>query len=514
MDRARALAEAGRKPDAWKALERGLRRAEEDGTKARFRDAILALGHFPPAPPSLLEQQTVDQRVAAELHRYLRKVAGRHFDRGHSIAALRILEIVGGKLAEQSDAAVIGALAEARRAEKDIQEIRLRLLARIDDEDKERAEKTIRKLGPTDALLRKAEAWVKEKHYARARVLFRSLSTGSNRELAIRARERLDALEAAWLAETPAEEAKLVEEALHHPAFERLATVATHNFLYIGPRTLVENIPPPSRLRFDLSYVFLTDLFGRLPNPGGDRITVYFKELWDFGGGQAGGRTIDIGRADPTQRGYRVDTGLLYHELTHCVDDTIPIFAGWREGLANVGAAYSFEALGQKGDELHAFERNLRAFEEDYVGRDLPYWRIPSYGPSAGFFLHFLETYARTVDGHDWKPYRRLFRAYRSAPVHDGREPCVARAFAWFLVQSFGEQAFDDLMRFRLPLVESDREASTASPGWPASSRSTPTRRSPATCSRGGWSRPRAGAARRTPGSWVGSGSASSTTGG
>ncbi len=459
VGRACALADEGRKPDAWKALERGLRRAAEDVTKERFRDAILDLGHFPPAPPSLLEKQIVEQRIPAELHRHLRKMSGRYYDRGHSIAALRILETIGGALAEQTDAAVIGALAEAERAQKDIQEIRLRLLARIDDEDKAKAEKTIRRLGPTASLLKKAEAWFKEKHYARARVLLRSLSTGSNRELANEARRRLDELEATWLAETPTEDAKLVDEALHHPAFERLATVATHNFLYIGPRTLVENIPKPSRLRFDLAYVFLTDLFGRLPNPGGDRITVFFKELWDFGGGQAGGRTIDIGRADHERRGYRVDTGLLYHELTHCVDDTLPIFAGWREGLANVGAAYSFEALGQKSDELHAFERNLRAFEQDYLGRDLEYWRIPGYGPSAGFFLHFVETYSRTPTGHDWKPYRRFFRDYRSAPVHDGREPYVARAFAWFLVQAFGQLAFDDLIRFRLPLVESDREA-------------------------------------------------------
>ena len=82
----------------------------------------------------------------------------------------------------------------------------------------------------------------------------------------------------------------------------------------------------------DLDYVFQTDLFGRVPNPGGDRVTVFFKELWDFGGGVGGGKTIDIGKADPGQRGYRVDVGLLYHELTHCIDDTDPIFEGFREG--------------------------------------------------------------------------------------------------------------------------------------------------------------------------------------
>lgn len=459
LEHARALAEEGRKADAWKTLERGIRRAEEDATKARFRDAILALGHFEPAPPSLLEREIVRSRIARELRRHLRRMAGRYYDQGKLYAALRILEAIGGTLAEEANAAVIGALAQAQRAEKDIQQIHVRLLARITEDDKEKARREIRRLGLSRALLAKANEWFKAKHYGRARFLLRDLSLVSERDLATDARTRLDALEEAWLEETPPDEADLVEEALNHPAFDRLATVATHNFIYIGPKVLVENIPPMSRLRFDLAYVFLTDLFGRVPNPGGDRITVFFKELWDFGGGQAGGKTIDIGRADPEQRGYRVDTGLLYHELTHCVDDTSPILAGWREGLANMGAAYTFEALGQAGDDLHAFNANLNAFLEDYLDRDLAYWRIPGYGPSAGFFLYFVEEYTRTERGHDWKPYRKFFREYRKSPMRDGREPCVIRAFAWYLIRAFGPKAFDDLLRFRLPLVESDRDA-------------------------------------------------------
>jgi hypothetical protein len=179
----------------------------------------------------------------------------------------------------------------------------------------------------------------------------------------------------------------------------------------------------------------------------------------DSRGGRGGGKTIDIGRADPTAKVTRVDTGLLYHELTHCVDDTDPIYVGFREGLANFGAAYLFEMLGQDGDTAHAFASNLEAFRRDYLGRDLAYWRIQDYGPSAGFFLHFADKYTRVPGGHDWRPYRRFFRAYRRAPSGDGREPYIARALAHYLVESFGAGAFDDLLAFRFPLEESDREA-------------------------------------------------------
>jgi hypothetical protein len=458
---ARTLAEAGRKADAWSALELGLRRAVEDGVKYRFRDALLALGHFEARPQSLLEQQVVAQRVEDERRRYLKLMGGRYLDRGKLFAALRILERVGGALAEQADAAVIGALADEKRNEKDLQDVRVRILGSISPEEKEKAAKTVEALGQTSAMIEKARAWLKERLYGRAHAALFPLTLSGKREVAEPARALLDEVDAAWLADTPEDEARLVEEALNHPAFERISVQPTHEFLYIGPKILVENVPELSRLRFDLAYLFLTDLFGRLPNPEGDRVTVFFKELWDFGGGVGGGKTIDIGNADPTQRGLRTDTGLLYHELTHCVDDTDPIYEGFREGLANFGAAYAFEALGQGADQLHAFGSNLEAFRKEYLGRDLEYWRIPNYGPSAGFFLHFVDKYAKRGNGHDWKPYRRFFRDYRAAPVRDGREPYVARALACYLVRAFGPGAFDDLVAFRFPLVESDREAVT-----------------------------------------------------
>jgi hypothetical protein len=212
-------------------------------------------------------------------------------------------------------------------------------------------------------------------------------------------------------------------------------------------------------LRFDLAYLYLTDLFGRVPNPEGDRVTVYWKELWEFGGGVGGGKIIDIGNADANAKTTRVDNGLLYHELTHCVDDTRPVYGGMREGLADFGAAFAMMELGQVAGGRAAIGLAQRAFLGDYLERDLEYWRIPNYGPSAGFFLHFLVTYGKSGEGYRWELYRKFFRDYRDCKVDDARTPTLARAFAFHLVEAFGEAAFADLIRFRWPLVPSDLAA-------------------------------------------------------
>jgi len=457
------LAAQGREADAWSALERGIRRSVEDVSKIRLRDGILKLlRDVPGRPISVVEREIVAARIRDEKERYLRLVSGHAFDRKQYHAALRILESLGGTLDEEAGAAVIGALDDAKRTKRDIDDLKVRILRSATDEDKAAVAKAVKANGYTKQLYERSVGWVKQRAYARADLALRGLTANSpDDELSRRAAAYREKVHGRWLADTPADEQAVVDAAVHHPVWDRTTTSVSHKFIFIGPKTLVETIPAISRLRFDLAYVFITDLFGRLPNPAGDRITVYFKELWDFGGGVGGGKIINIGRARPDQKGRRIDNGLLYHEMTHCVDDTNPIIRGWREGLANVGAVFAYEALAQKSDTLHGFETNLRAFREDYLARDLAYWRMQNYGPSAGFFLHFEDRYAKVGRRHDWKPYRKFFREYRAAPVRDGRTPYVARAVAYYLIRAFGPKAFDDLVAFRLPLTEDDREAVT-----------------------------------------------------
>lgn len=458
---ARELQAAGEAPRAWDVLEDGLRRAGDDLTKERFRDALLKVGRYPPAPITPLEQQIVDGRIRAEQVRYWRLVAGRMYDAGELHGALRLLERAGGTLAEQTDEAVIGATGDAERVQKSIEDIRGRLVREPSREEEAEIRRRIEAKGLTAELLEEAEKLVSQGEYPVALGLLRRLRSSDDDEVEAAAWKRLDQVEEEYVVLTPPDELAKVRAAIEHPAWARTIALPSHRFVFIGPKVLVEGLPEDSKLSFDLAYVFQTDLFGRKPNPQGDRVTVYFKELWDFGGGVGGGKTIDIGRAEERpKKQVRVDTGLLYHELTHCVDDTLPIFAGFREGLANMGAAYTFEALDQDGDALHSFDANLEQFRRYFLERDLEYWRIQNYGPSAGFFLHFVETYASLGKArHDWSPLRQFFREYREAPVRDGREPFIVRSLGHYLIRAFGPQVFDDLREFGFPLVESDRRA-------------------------------------------------------
>ena len=447
----------GRPADGWNMIESAIRMTDSYPLKLDLRDGLLKVGLYEPAPLSGDESRIVADRIEAERRRFLRQVAGRMHDAGKLHGALRILEAIGGKLEEEADQAVIGALDAAKRAESDRQDLKQKLLERIGPEEKAAADADIKKFGPTERLYERAEERFRKKEWPIGLRILRELSLIDAPDLKKKAQMRRVAAEKEFVAATPDAEMAEVDRAMNHPAFARTKTAISHKFVYIGPEGLLAGMPAESKLRFDAAYVYLTDLFGRLPNPGGDRVTVYFKELWEFGGGVGGGTTIDIGSADPRAKETRLDNGLMYHELTHCVDDTNPIFPGHREGLANFGAAFCFEMIGQKGDSFHSISGNLEAFRRDYLARDLEYWRIQNYGPSAGFFLHFIEKYGKTADGHDWKKYRDFFRSWRSRPVKDSRWPYLARGLAHELMKVFGDGAFDDLLTFRFPLEPSDK---------------------------------------------------------
>ncbi|MFT7168935.1 MAG: hypothetical protein ACI80K_002069 [Paracoccaceae bacterium] len=453
------LRQSGDVAGAWKRLDQTLRAARDDRIKARVRDKLAEVGKLDPPKITPVEEQIVGQRIRREQVRIFRIEAGRMFDRGQLHGALKILQEIGGALAVSADEKVIGALDAADRAMERVDDLRDRLLRELTEAQEAAVAELIERHGKTEKLFKVAGDLAEEKRYAESLACLRTLQRVHGVELYEKALVRLEEVGELHLANVPPDQLALVQKWIDHPSWARTSVVASHCFLFVGPTALVEGIPDPSKLRFDLAYVYLTDLFGRIPNPDGDRVTVYFKELFDFGGGIGGGKIIDIGRANPSpSKPVRVDTGLLYHELTHCVDDTRPTHGGFGEGLANLGAAFAHEALEQKGDALHSFDDNLSAFKRYFLDRDLEYWRIQNYGPSAGLFLHFVEKYASVRGGgHDWSPLRRFFREYREAPVRDGREPAVMRSVAHYLVRAFGPEAFDDLVGFGFPLEESDR---------------------------------------------------------
>ena len=455
---AAATALAARQPqDAWDQLEFTFRRIDDYPLKDKLQKALAAVGKMPPAPLTFEEHDIVQGRIREERARYLRQVAGRMHDRGKLLGALLLLDDVGGALQEDADRAVLGALGDQQRVSQDRDGIVAKVFALDDAQDRE--------LKQLDANTPKGQArfevatkMAKDRSKrAVARELMRTLEFTP--ELRQEAEVARAAIEKAWLDDVPAEERVEAEAAMNHPCWARTGQRVSHRFVLIGPQQLVDGIVDDSLLRFDLAYLYLTDLFGRVPNPDGDRVTVYWKELWEFGGGVGGGKIIDIGNADATQKALRVDNGLLYHELTHCIDDTAPVYGGMHEGLADFGAAVAMTELHQVAGGRAAMGLAARAFLQDYLDRDLEYWRIPNYGPSAGFFLHFITTYGKSGDGYRWQLYRKFFRDYRACPIKDARTPTLARAFAFHLCEAFGDQALDDLIRFRWPLLPSDLAA-------------------------------------------------------
>lgn len=455
---ASALERARTEPRAaWDQLEFAFRRTDDYALKQTLQQALRKVGKMPPAELTFEERQIVQSRILDERARYLRQIAGRLFDRGQLFGALVLLDEVGGALQQDADRAVIGALDQARRATKDRDAIAEQVFA-LSDAQQQEVDRLAEQHTDQAERLKVGVAMAKDKaRRAVARELVRTIEWTP--ELKPEAEAARREIERAWLADVPAAERAEADAALNHPSWARTGQRVSHRFVLIGPQDLLDDIPDDSLLLFDLAYLYQTDLFGRVPNPDGDRVTVYFKELWEFGGGIGGGKIIDVGRADPNAKKLRVDGGLYYHELGHCVDDTRPIYGGMREGLADFAAAFCYHELGQVAQARAAIGAARRAFLADYLERDLEYWRIPNYGPSAGFFLHFISEYGKDGSRYQWQRYRRFFRDYRDSPVVDGRTPTLARAFAFHLVEAFGEDAFGDLMTFRWPLVADDLAA-------------------------------------------------------
>ena len=215
---------------------------------------------------------------------------------------------------------------------------------------------------------------------------------------------------------TPDQEERLARES-DHPAFHRTAVVPASRFLHLGPEVLVKAIPRASTYRLDVACVLLTDLFGRSPVRPGERIVVYFKETYS-GPATGGGRQIVVGDAKPDDRKVRVDNGLFYHELTHCVDDTRPVHdykRGLTEGIANVGALFVADMFAGTKGRFEALSRGGReALRRHHLDRENAYWLIPAYAPSEGMLTEILARHAPAPDGHvDWPKLGDFFRLYR-----------------------------------------------------------------------------------------------------
>lgn len=456
---ARELAERGETAQAFDLLAEALTRAADMDGKLAVTADLLALEPPPGAPVTGPEEVIVHKLVSGEKLRWLRDRASDLLKQQDLRVALKVLEQIGGVVEEGRNTRVVGEPTGEERAKKDIVDIKYRLLRDLPKEQLAESGKIVEKTGGnTKKLFAAAKEQLKKGKPGLARRL------AFEAQLDIKAPDRLKDQIGEFIAElehrilydlTPEEQQRLAQNS-DHPAFHRTGFVATSRFVYLGPEGLVKAIPRASTHKLDVAFLLLTDLFGRSPVKGGERIFVYFKETYS-GPATGGGRNITVGDADPADRKTRVDNGLYYHELTHCVDDTRPVHdykRGLTEGIANVGALFVRDMFtGPQGRFEEMSKGGRAAFARHHLDRENAYWLIPAYAPSEGMLTEILVRHAMLENGHpDWPRLGEALRAYRRDGSKNERTNRIMAHLGHALAEAIGEPVWDTLEEFRFPV--------------------------------------------------------------
>ena len=131
---ARERAELGETEAAFHLLEEALARAETLADKLGVTGDLLALAPPPGPDVSGPEQVQVDRMVAAEKLRWLRDRASDLLKAKEYRLALRVMEKIGGVVQEERNTRVVGEPTGEKRAEKDLVDIKSRLLRALPEE--------------------------------------------------------------------------------------------------------------------------------------------------------------------------------------------------------------------------------------------------------------------------------------------------------------------------------------------------------------------------------------------
>ena len=436
--------------EALKLYFRAIRATEDYGTKYLARDEVLAMAPVPPRPISEFEKEVVTARIAEERERDVARKADDLESKGMPLAArdlhlkLRDLEgITEGTGDEHAKAAA-------------------RIEAALVDEptDAERVEARAacgNPIDPTKAILAGHAAAAAGKPRVAIRIWkiawAADAATAAQKEECDR---EVAALRKKTIEGIGAEERLAAREIWEDPHWKGLSTSASHQFLFIGANGFVETISQTDRIRLDLACVLLGDLVGRdLVGAARHRLTIYYKERFDFGGGVASGTRIDIGNKAIAKP---LSGPLHYHELSHCVFDLGMIYPGFIEGIANFGAVFALDALGRHEEADVAIKTNRDSYRDDWFERRIRWWRIPSYAPSCGFLLTPITAKDAEARKAEWGKYRRFFRALRAHPIDDPRDAERIRPFACRWGEIFGWEMVDAAAKARFPVTAAVRE--------------------------------------------------------
>jgi hypothetical protein len=431
---------------ALEAYEEAIRAATDTPQKLRLRDLYVAAGWAEPRPATAAEEAQVQVHVRNEKERVYALEADKFEGSGrlHAAILLRrvLLDLAGGETADRGKEEVLR-----------IRTLIRRLTEAPDAEEQALVEKILRAHKTGEGLLKAAGGLLADRRYRAVVRICQEMTFGTfDQDVQNRAVDLRRQAEDAATADIPAPDKEAVRAILEDERFERLDVARSRHFLLIGPQEFVQGIPAAERTLLDLAYIFQSDLAGQPLTADGRRICVYYQETFDFGGGLAGGKLIRIGC-----RAIRrpVADMLHYHELGHCVFGRGWLHDGFTEGLADFAAGFTLDLLGEREAAQSFVTESRSQFVRFYLGRDVRYFDVQPYRPSAGFLFSFLPPGEAPFD---WAPYRRVFHRMREAqfgswPEHEHQ---LMRYFGYLLSTEYGEGALDLLQEWGWPVSRAD----------------------------------------------------------
>lgn len=442
---AQALRE-GNVAAALEGYEEAIRAADDTPTKLRLRDLYIAAGWAEPRPSNAAEEAQLQAYVREEKIRVYGAAADRFEGEDRIQAAILVrrvlVDLSGGEETERGKGEMVRIRGLVRK-----------LTENPTAQDQEMVDKIMRAHKSGDAILKAGSKLLEERRYRAVMRLCQEMMFGNfdqeiqNRALALR--KQTEDLAGA---DIPVPDKEAVRAVLEDERFERLDVARSRHFIFLGPQEFVKALPPPERTLLDLAYIFQSDLADQPLTADGVRICVYYQETFDFGGGLAGGKLIRIGNR---AIGRPIAGMLHYHELGHCIFGRGWLHDGFTEGLADFAAGFSLDLLGQTAAAQRFVTESRDQFVRFYLGRDVRYFDIQPYRPSAGFLFSFLPPGDAPFD---WAPYRRVFHRMREAQwgAWPEQEHQLMRYFGYLLATEYGPSTLDLLGEWGWPVSRGD----------------------------------------------------------
>ena len=263
------------------------------------------------------------------------------------------------------------------------------------------------------------------------------------------------------LSSVPAEDTKLLENAVNHPAWKRLTVFPTRHFIFIIPKSVRTRIKNDSIMRLDVAFTFEADFFGVSNTKYNERITVFLKELWGFRGGTGGGNQINIGFkwAVENHNPSVVDTMLYTHEMGHCMTIGLYwfLYRGFTEGIANMAMTMSEDCLGRHTKAAARIRTMIKRGEHYYINRNIPCWRVPNYDPSFTVMASLIVEKPLVAGAFDWARMRGALHDFLNFPIKPTSLFQYGQAWAKAMEPYFGEEVYAFYKRCRFPLDDNSK---------------------------------------------------------